>query len=562
MALFSILAPDWPLDQAGCTIKRHEPLIPRIVFPRGFWMDFRLVLMGFDSAVFDLTRLFLLCFLAQCADDHIAIVTLQPGHSGMDGLGRGQCLSAPVTSSKGFKASSTAGFTMQAAMRRGRWRVSKPARPKLSAEGFFLVDRRAWAHVCKFGMNAAIAYLVIASGTRGANRNSRWSTHSIEVRTDISRSRAAKAIQELERAGAVCRNPDSKPSSPRYTLRHPYEIKGCEGYVPALSREQQAFHTLLGESWVEVPRYIDPSDPDDQENWNRWMIEEPRKQAELLVLSGHAERHPDGRQYRALQGDVANKPDWIFLPNSLIEGIADEVAPVELVRQTDDVPTLRLLVNLYRVHHLYQDGGIHFSRLRFSYDRHQVGHWGEFTIWGFKPSRAKSSVHASLLAELEGACDSEAQQRSALKAFADCLGRLLNLGLIQWIDHLVHTDNEEGEILHPLPLRPTDRAVEHELTIAARHAAFAMLTPGKVDWAESKGFVALVPVKRHMEAVQLVGIARLRYRPWTAPTKAFVDRDREWQAIASRFRELEDHITAQAQASQFATSRRRQGSSR
>jgi hypothetical protein len=457
--------------------------------------------------------------------------------------------------------------------------VSKPARPKLSQKGFFLVDRRAWAYVCKLGMNAAVAYLVIASGTRGANRNSRWSIHSIENRTGISRSRAKEAIQKLEQANAVCRDldsepenpdneperpdsepesPDSKPKRPRYTLRHPYEIKGCEGYVPALSLEQQEFYARLGENWVEVPSYIDPGDPNNQEDWGRWMTAVPRRQAELLVASGHAERDPGGGRYRALQSNVAMKPEWVFLPNSLIEGIAEEVAPVELVRQTADVATLRLLVDLYRMHHLYQDGGIHFSRLRLRYDRYRVGHWREFTVWGFKP-RASFSVYASFLAEVEGAYGSKAQQQAALKAFGACFERLLNLGLVQWIDHLVHTDDEEGEILHPLPLRPTDRAVEHQLTTAARHAAEAMLTPRKVASTENKRFVALVPVKRHIEAVQLVGIARLRYRPWTAPTKAFVDRDQEWQAITRQFQALAEHIMAEAPVGRLATSRRFQG---
>jgi hypothetical protein len=40
--------------------------------------------------------------------------------------------------------------------------------------GFFAVDRRAWAYVCRLGMNAGIAYLAIARGTGGDNRTSVW----------------------------------------------------------------------------------------------------------------------------------------------------------------------------------------------------------------------------------------------------------------------------------------------------------------------------------------------------------------------------------------------------
>jgi hypothetical protein len=35
--------------------------------------------------------------------------------------------------------------------------------------GFFAVDRRAWARACGLGMNAAVAYLVLARGTGGDN---------------------------------------------------------------------------------------------------------------------------------------------------------------------------------------------------------------------------------------------------------------------------------------------------------------------------------------------------------------------------------------------------------
>jgi hypothetical protein len=40
------------------------------------------------------------------------------------------------------------------------------ARPSTN-EGFFAIDRRAWARVCALGFNTAVAYLVIACGTGG-----------------------------------------------------------------------------------------------------------------------------------------------------------------------------------------------------------------------------------------------------------------------------------------------------------------------------------------------------------------------------------------------------------
>ena len=48
-------------------------------------------------------------------------------------------------------------------------------------EGFFAIDRRAWARVCALGLNAAVAYLVVACGTGGDNR-----TTSLSGRTKPS----------------------------------------------------------------------------------------------------------------------------------------------------------------------------------------------------------------------------------------------------------------------------------------------------------------------------------------------------------------------------------------
>ncbi len=51
---------------------------------------------------------------------------------------------------------------------------------KRNARQVFAVDRRIWAHVCRFGLDAATAYIVLASGTGGDQRTTYWSAQSIE----------------------------------------------------------------------------------------------------------------------------------------------------------------------------------------------------------------------------------------------------------------------------------------------------------------------------------------------------------------------------------------------
>ena len=99
--------------------------------------------------------------------------------------------------------------------------VSDTGAPPPSGGGtgdFFAVDRRAWARVCGLGMNAAVAYLVLARGTGGDNRTWKWSTNAIERRTGISRSRAAQATAALERAKAVVCDPASRRDRPKYKI--------------------------------------------------------------------------------------------------------------------------------------------------------------------------------------------------------------------------------------------------------------------------------------------------------------------------------------------------------
>lgn len=90
--------------------------------------------------------------------------------------------------------------------------------------GFFAVDRRAWDHVCTLGINASIAYLILARGTGGDNRTTKWSTNAIEQKTGISRGRAKIAIETLERTGLVHATRGEKKSRPAYKLTCPPEM--------------------------------------------------------------------------------------------------------------------------------------------------------------------------------------------------------------------------------------------------------------------------------------------------------------------------------------------------
>ena len=66
-----------------------------------------------------------------------------------------------------------------------------------TTDGFFAVDRRAWERVYDLGLAAALAYLVMARGTGGDNRTTKWSVSAIEKYTGMRRSRSAAAVADL-----------------------------------------------------------------------------------------------------------------------------------------------------------------------------------------------------------------------------------------------------------------------------------------------------------------------------------------------------------------------------
>ncbi|HLM41154.1 MAG TPA: hypothetical protein VK434_16375 [Microvirga sp.] len=104
--------------------------------------------------------------------------------------------------------------------------------------GFFTVDRRTWARACSSGLNAAVAYLVLARGTARDNRATAWSVQAVETYTGISRGRAQQALELLARNGLV--GVLREGTRPKYLLRPAHEVPGCEGYPPpALTEVEQ-----------------------------------------------------------------------------------------------------------------------------------------------------------------------------------------------------------------------------------------------------------------------------------------------------------------------------------
>jgi len=370
--------------------------------------------------------------------------------------------------------------------------------PAATKGGFFAVDSRIWPKICELGMNEPVAYLVQARGTGRDNRTTTWSVESIERYTGISRHRAAAAVKNLQAKGFTrLLRGGTKPK---------YELIPYADPIKTVRKELSRFEQYV------VDRIARGEE-----------LNEPREKQAAYRAATKGWLAADGTGRLAIASEPKADADWIWLPNELVTGALGEIPPLELVRQTQDPMTLRLLVEMYYAQHLREDGGVSRRFMRMSYNRVKVGEHAQFTVWGFyggtewvfwdnslaSPHRREKLTQEELAAKKTPAVD-----------FFHRTAQLSNLGLIEWVPHLVESAEESGEIIHPLQTG-TSETIEDRLRRAAHEAGRALVTEGQYAWTVKNGIDQLVPVPRHIANVQMIGIARLRYRPHTKMTSAW-----------------------------------------
>jgi hypothetical protein len=362
--------------------------------------------------------------------------------------------------------------------------------------GFFAVDRRTWARVCGLGLNAAVAYLVIARGTGKSNRESAWSVMAIENYTGISRSRAHDALSALMEDGVVRKLREG--TRPKYELVPWHLVPGSDPRPPLSSYEQSAVDKALQGKKLH--------------RWDTSTLADAVKKG-WLIEDG------DGKYSIAPRPDT--EPDWTWLPNELVTGAAGETPPIELIRQVQDVMTLRLLVDLYHAQNLREDGGISREFTYQKYERVQVGQQAQYIVWGFRYKHETVRWAGPTLCHRRDEL-TEAEEKAGENPAVDFFQRmeqLVDLGLIEWVPHLFESDEPDAEIIHAVGTAGSD-SLEDRIGLAAEEAGLAMLNDQQRQYVDSLG-PRLVPVLRHFANVAMIGVARLRYRPHTNLTAAW-----------------------------------------
>ena len=374
------------------------------------------------------------------------------------------------------------------------------ANPTRVSGGFFAIDRGAFRCAAVGGLNAAIAHLVMARGTGRDNRTTQWSVHSIEQRTGISRPNAKKAVKDLLDRGIWQKIRDGQ--HPIYEAVPGDKISGG----PFTADEQAAIAAV--KEGNPVP-YV-----------SKAALESLKARGIIRECNGRRR----GRSFELDTAAIAALTELltIWLPNTLIDGAAGEVPPIELIRQTRSLPALRLLVELYAAQFLPNFGGVPRELLKVVFDRARVGEQGPFVVWGFQSKHTladRDLFRPFLTGQFTKRDDGTHRDDGMAASFWPAIHTLTDLGLVERVGMLLDGD-DEAEIIHPYAMLGGEPA-EYELAHAAHCAALPMVTDGQRDWAEQNGYEWLIPVQRLIGNAALIEVYRLKYRPHTKATAAW-----------------------------------------
>ncbi len=371
--------------------------------------------------------------------------------------------------------------------------------------GFFAIDARIWAKVTTAGMNEAVAYLVLACGTGHDNKSTSWSTNAVMKYAGIGWVRAKDAIVHLVGSGFIQCAETHTEARPRYQLATLLE--------------------LVEHECVTNP----PAKPDyfDQELLSGFLVgKQPsnktgRARADKLCQRGLLRRDAQG-VYRLRETAKEDSSDCsIWLPNTIVTGTSSgEESPVQRLRSAGCVWTLRLFVDLDSAQNLRDDGGVSPSVIRETFERRHVGQQGAYTLWAFK---AVNWRYWSTGPFADHSSRTKSKPEDEFPIWAS-IRLLKTMGLLSFVPHIFENDTDAAEPIHVYGVGGHSEApVEREIGSAASQAASLMCLPTKLEKAMEDGFQYFCPVLRTKPSAQMIGVARLTYRPRTKRTAAWFE---------------------------------------
>jgi len=324
---------------------------------------------------------------------------------------------------------------------------------------FFIVDQRLWKAVCDAGdINAAAAWLLLLQGTGVNHRTTAWSVDSIMRHMGMGYIYGKAAIDKLIALNFIRYGEKHTQRKPRYDL-------------------------LTFPEWDAL----------NQEH------------------------------LKAERTDVEEDDDYnlLWLPNEVVRGAGGEKPPIHKLRASGDLWALRLFVDLYHEQNLRDDGGISRKFVWEGYKAVDLGERGPYRILGFKFVGREHDWAGPLLIHEDRPKPRPDHPDKDWRPGWESLGVLQATGVLTFVPHLLENGTKFAQVIHPLGVGGhSEHPIETQIGIEAYKAAAAMCQPWQLEKARREGLI-LCPVSRDYPNAQMVGIARLHYRPQTKRTSAW-----------------------------------------
>jgi len=230
----------------------------------------------------------------------------------------------------------------------------------------------------------------------------------------------------------------------------------------------------------------------------------------LLIEHALVEQVKSGSrpQYKIKISEIED--DYVFLPNSIVDGVGDEIAPLRRLRQLHDIQLLRLFILLYAIHDLDNDGGMPIDMTRRTKDPNLKHLYANDSMsvfgcsgWGYEynwPWYARSKLFIDDVTSFE--------------AFNDGMRELRSMGLIEAYGYVYEASLDDAEIIGPSYGKSVVDGLFEQLQ---RESS------SRFDLNKYSHF-AIVP--KHIKSPDFRTVIRLRYRPHTTKTS-------RWHALES-----------------------------
>jgi hypothetical protein len=238
---------------------------------------------------------------------------------------------------------------------------------------------------------------------------------------------------------------------------------------------------------------------------------------EKLVGAGLVEVLQAGKRPRYKLHKPSDEDSLLWLPNALIDGAGNEIPPITKLREAGNLILLQKFVQLYGLQDLDSDGGLPRSIARTHFKQREViCPIGPFVLYGFSvPHETATATAKGIFAEVYGQEDDENNAGAWI-----VLSPLLKMGLLEKVYYMAESTDPEAELIYPIDQHGTQEAMLDLLLWLEE-------TGGKGYAVEAECHTVQGIALEHIKNAAVIGLLRLRYRPWTGKTSRWLALDKE-----------------------------------